>query len=197
MRGCDRTRGQALPFVALELWLIAAVAVVVLMLGARAADRARAQAAADATALAAAAGGDPDVIAAANGATIDRIQEGLEVDVVVSVGATSAAARASAPRPQWHGLDPRLQNALARAEVALGQPVAIVSGVRSRADQQRLWDQRETNPYPVAPPGTSLHELGLAVDVPLDLARRLAPLWAITGLCQPLPHSDPVHFTLC
>ena len=54
-----------------------------------------------------------------------------------------------------------------------------------------------TNPYPVAPPGTSLHESGLAVDVPLGFVPTLLAVAADAGLCQPLPETDPVHFEPC
>lgn len=45
---------------------------------------------------------------------------------------------------------------------------AITSGVRTKDEQARLYAQRATNPYPVAPPGQSEHEVGKAVDVNLD-----------------------------
>lgn len=90
-----------------------------------------------------------------------------------------------------------MSEALARAQRVLGRDIPIVSGRRSRADQERLWVDRLANPYPVALPGTSLHELGLAVDVPLDVAGQIAAISAQTGLCQPLPRSDPVHLIVC
>jgi D-alanyl-D-alanine dipeptidase len=37
--------------------------------------------------------------------------------------------------------------------------------LRTLAEQQRLWDARGSNPYPVARPGTSRHESGRAADV--------------------------------
>ena len=192
-------RGQTLPLVALVLWAAVAVAVVVAMVGARAADRARAQSGADAVALGVAADSSAtDALATANGVAVDSvIERGGEVRVDVSLGEVGAVAQAQQRRPTWVGLDPLIQDALARAEAILGVEVPIVSGLRSRAEQQRLWDARATNPYPVAPPGTSAHELGLAVDVPLATARLLVPIQGLTGLCQPLPGSDPVHFTLC
>lgn len=198
MRGCGKDRGQVLPIVALELWIVAGMALLVVLLGERAVDRARAQAGADAVALAAAA--DPSAgsaIAELNGVNIDSFRPGLTVDVVVSSGTASAAARAESNRPGWEGLDPRLVDGLRQAESLLGEPVVVVSGLRSRAEQARLWADRHNNPYPVAPPGTSLHEAGLAVDVPLHVASRLATVARRSGLCQPLPLTDPVHFTLC
>jgi LAS superfamily LD-carboxypeptidase LdcB len=75
--------------------------------------------------------------------------------------------------------------------------VPVTSGYRSPADQTRLWLDRARNPFPVAPPGTSMHERGLAVDVPLGVADRLAAVGAEAGLCRPYPVADPVHFELC
>lgn len=41
----------------------------------------------------------------------------------------------------------------------------ITSVRRSRTEQLKLWNNRARNPYPVAPPGQSLHEYGLAWDM--------------------------------
>jgi hypothetical protein len=87
--------------------------------------------------------------------------------------------------------------AIARAEALLGRPIPIVSGFRTRAEQERLWANRATNPFPVAPPGTSNHERGLAIDVPSSFVPVLRTVAPASGLCQPLPESDPVHFEPC
>ena len=42
---------------------------------------------------------------------------------------------------------------------------AVTSGLRTTAEQQALWDRRASNPFPVARPGTTLHEHGNAADV--------------------------------
>ena len=191
-------RGQSLPIVALQLWLIAAVMVMVALVGERAVTRSRAQTAADAAALAASGGGDPGLLAARNGAAIARVDDGDEVDVVTTIGDVEAAARAlRSSDAATAGLDPRLVGAIAAAEVLLGEPVPIVSGFRSRAAQEALWARRDSNPYPVARPGTSQHERGLAIDVPPGFAPRLAGVAGAVGLCRPLSVTDPVHFVLC
>ena len=197
-------RGQSLPFVALMVWAAAGVALTIALLGGRAIDAARAQAGADATALGeAAVPGSAQVLASANDVRLEAlehghgIEHGAPVEVIVSSGPMRAVAAARASRPRWNGLDERLRQALRRAELLLGEEVIVVSGYRSRADQERLWAARHANPYPVARPGTSLHELGLAVDVTLHQSVRLAAIAEATGLCQPLPLVDPVHFTLC
>jgi hypothetical protein len=68
------------------------------------------------------------------------------------------------------------------------------SGVRSTADQARLYADRANNPNPVAPPGTSLHERGLAADIGgmTPDQRAMLPQY---GLSQPVAN-DPVHVQL-
>jgi hypothetical protein len=178
-------------------------------------DRARARTAADAAALAGVADGERAArqVAGANGADLLEIdRSGDEVVVQVRVGEVEAYARARATRRppaldtggpaggaggRRAGLAPTMLAALARADGLLGRPVIVVSGLRTRSQQEALWERRATNPYPVARPGSSDHERGLAIDVPRhDVAelRRVAPA---AGLCQPLPATDPVHFIVC
>jgi hypothetical protein len=95
------------------------------------------------------------------------------------------------------GLAPAMLAALGRADALLGHAVPIASGLRTRAQQQALWDRRATNPYPVARPGTSDHETGLAVDVPRRAVPEVLGVAAAAGLCRPLPDTDPVHFVVC
>ena len=56
------------------------------------------------------------------------------------------------------------------AESLLGLRLWIISGHRSRASQQDLWERRATNPFPVARPGTSRHETRSAFDIGADFA---------------------------
>jgi hypothetical protein len=67
----------------------------------------------------------------------------------------------------------------------------LSSGVRSTADQARLYADRGNNPNPVAPPGTSRHERGLAVDIGgmTPEQRAMLPQY---GLAQPVAN-DPPH----
>ncbi len=46
-----------------------------------------------------------------------------------------------------------------------GETLHVTSGLRTVAEQQRLWDARATNSFPVARPGSSLHHEGRAADV--------------------------------
>jgi D-alanyl-D-alanine carboxypeptidase len=61
--------------------------------------------------------------------------------------------------------NPELLARLERLAAARGETFEITSGLRTTAEQQALWDRRATNPFPVARPGTSLHEHGNAADV--------------------------------
>jgi hypothetical protein len=199
-------RGSATPLLALVVVLAGGLCLVLGRLGGVANATAQAQTAADAAALAGAAEGEDAAraLARSNGARVVRldVDEG-GVEVAVRIGEVAAVARAaggapaSSGGPARRGLEPELQAALAAAERLLGTDVPVTSGWRSHADQQRLYDRRATNPYPVARPGMSAHERGRAVDVPRWLADRLALVGPRAGLCRPWPETDPVHFELC
>lgn len=95
------------------------------------------------------------------------------------------------------GLDPRL---VEWGERLLGQArtnLTITSVRRSRARQARLYRAylRGENPFPVAPPGKSAHEHGLAWDMvgPLSELRRLGRLWRRWGGSWGGAR-DPIHF---
>lgn len=192
-------------------------------LGAMSARRAHAQTAADAAALAAVAesapfgGGAPALearrFALANGATlIDCICDAGSdaAEVLVAIGDVRARARAVIdpelflPAQQTAvGLDPALAVALDELLGASAGRVSLVSGFRSVEEQRALWDaavarygSAERADDWVAPPGASMHNLGLAVDLggDLDLAVALIeeldlPLW------RPLSN-EPWHFEL-
>lgn len=70
----------------------------------------------------------------------------------------------------------------------------LSSGVRSTADQARLYAGRSNNPNPVAAPGTSRHERGLAIDIGgmTPDQRAMLPQY---GLGQPVAN-DPPHVEL-
>ena len=201
-------RGWATPLLALLVVAVGGLCLGLGRMGGVANARATAQNAADAAALAAAADGPAaaQAMAEANGAELVSVRpDGDEVQVEVRLGEVTAVARAlghpeivaGVGEAPVTGLVPELQAALAEAARLLGTPVPITSGWRSREAQQRLYDDRGTNPYPVARPGTSQHERGRAVDVPRSFAARLAAVGLRAGLCRPWPDTDPVHFELC
>ena len=212
MRWTGNERGQVLPLMTLVVVLVGGACLVLGRVGGAAVARAQAVTAADAAALAGAAAGREAASSAAgwNGARLVAYEElGNDTRVRVELGrarATARARRSGPPTPMagapgggtgMEGLNPALQGALDRAQRLLGTPVPITSGYRSRARQAALYAARASNPYPVAAPGTSRHELGLAVDVPLSFVPRLLSVAGQVGLCHPYPRTDPVHFELC
>lgn len=207
-----RERGSVAPLVALLAVMAGGLCLVLGQLGGTVQLRAAAQTAADAAALAAAAEGEDAgrALAAANGAEVLELElDEPEAQVRVRRRGVMSVARArdDVRAAAWEtlgggagsvrGLVPELRAALAEAERLLGVPVPITSGWRSRAEQQRLHDDRGSNPYPVARPGTSMHERGRAIDVLRSFAPRLAAIAAQVGLCRPWPDTDAIHFELC
>lgn len=203
-------RGQVTALMILAVALAALLLLAAGQLGRAASDRAQARTAADAAALAGAAEGEEmaEQLAEANGGRLESyaIEDG-EVVVKVSVDGVHAYSRARAVRAGGvgngvaprdpGGLAPAMAAAVARAEGMLGQPIPVASGYRSPQEQQALWDNRHNNPYPVARPGSSMHERGFAIDVPSGFVDQLLTVASAAGLCQPLPVSDPIHFELC
>ena len=86
---------------------------------------------------------------------------------------------------------------LPRVARSLGFDARVTSGYRSRAAQTRLYNRylQGLQSYPVAPPGTSDHEKGLALDVVSTNPDKLVSLLTEVGLFWAGP-SDPVHFSL-
>jgi hypothetical protein len=186
---------------------------------------ARAQIAADAAALAAAAESGPygdgapqraaRRFAELNGARLISCDcEPGATSMLVAVEREGAAARARAvldvallaPAPVvWDrpGLHPTVEMAVERLVAAAAGRVWVTSAYRSSAHQEALW-QRALARYGsperaddwVAPPGHSMHERGLAVDLGghLSLAARLVERLRLP-LHRPLAN-EPWHFEL-
>jgi hypothetical protein len=82
--------------------------------------------------------------------------------------APQAAAAAPGAYPHLDGdldANPELLRRLEALAAKRGEHFHINSGLRTYAEQMRLWNARGSNPYPVARPGTSRHETGRAADV--------------------------------
>ena len=96
---------------------------------------------------------------------------------------------------QLNGLERWLQP-YARDLVAYFPRLTITSVRRSRTDQLALWNNRHNNPYPVAPPGHSKHELGLAWDMvgPADQLALAGRVWESWGGVWGGRFDDPIHF---
>lgn len=70
----------------------------------------------------------------------------------------------------------------------------ITSVYRSYSEQLALWNNRHNNPYPVAPPGRSMHGLGRAWDMtgPSASLERAGLTWrSWGGTWSP---RDSIHF---
>lgn len=74
--------------------------------------------------------------------------------------------------------------------------VRVTSTYRSYSEQWRLWLTRYSNPYPVAPPGSSFHERGRAFDLvgPAETLDRLGALWERMGGTWGGRIGDRIHF---
>lgn len=100
-------------------------------------------------------------------------------------------------RPELDGLDTVLRAWAEALLDAAASPVTITSVRRSRTRQARLYRARQAgqHPYPVAPPGQSKHELGLAWDMIGDAGelRRLGRLWESWGGLWG-GEADRIHF---
>lgn len=209
----------------LSVFLAAVLALTGVRVAQDSAARARAQLAADSAALAAVAesgpygGGDPEIAAT----EYARMNGGLLVSCICPKGATAmqvevavdditAKARAVIepellqPREDLFvatGMHPVLRASVEKLVANSNGAVHVVSGYRSLREQQVLWTdalQRygsaEVADEWVAPPGHSMHEKGLAVDIggDLDLAAMLVEELGLP-LHRPLGH-EPHHFEL-
>lgn len=97
------------------------------------------------------------------------------------------------------GLHPSLRTIarnIPRAAAAIGFRARVTSGYRDPRKQAWLYNEylAGRTPYVVAPPGSSLHERGLAIDVVSTDTDSLVTLLTNAGLRWAGP-SDPVHFS--
>lgn len=94
-----------------------------------------------------------------------------------------------------NGLQPWLRPYAAALAAAFPR-LTITSVRRSRTQQIALWYNRHNNPYPVAPPGTSKHELGLAWDMvgPDWLLAQAGHVWESWGGRWGGRYKDSIHF---
>jgi hypothetical protein len=70
----------------------------------------------------------------------------------------------------------------------------IGSDYRSNAEQAQMYANRGSNPFPVAPPGQSMHNEGLAFDAG-DLPSRIASYLEQNGWYNGASFGDPVHYS--
>jgi hypothetical protein len=72
--------------------------------------------------------------------------------------------------------------------------VVVTSVFRSYSEQLELYRNRTKNPFPVAPPGQSYHQLGRAFDVSgrREVLVAMGQLWRSWG--GTWSERDPIHF---
>lgn len=81
-----------------------------------------------------------------------------------------------------------------------GYRVTVNSVKRSSADQARLYRQAQAglSRFPAAPPGSSMHEQGLAFDISVpghpEVLRALGAVWERAGFTWGGRFGDPIHF---
>lgn len=98
------------------------------------------------------------------------------------------------------GLHPtltKIRRNLPRVARSMGFDARVTSGYRSPKKQAWLYQRylAGLQQYPVAPPGTSDHERGLALDVVSTDTEKLVSLLTAAGLSWAGP-ADPVHFSM-
>ncbi len=98
-------------------------------------------------------------------------------------------------------LQPLAMTAFKKAERQAGRQIPVVQSYRSCAEQRMACKGICGDPNgcagTCAPPGKSWHQLGAAIDVEqagIDDGRIVSAL-KTSGWCQPLPGSDPGHFS--
>lgn len=94
-------------------------------------------------------------------------------------------------------LQPWAQWLVSLAPSAGARTCRVTSAKRSRAKQRSLYDRflRGQSHYPVAPPGSSQHEYGLAWDMvtePYSALYTLGKWWKEVG--GSWSRKDPIHF---
>ena len=94
------------------------------------------------------------------------------------------------------GLAQALQQAAAEYNQITGKTVEVTSAVRDSAKQAELYQayMNGSSKFPAAPPGTSKHEKGLAVDISQGVADEMDRMGLLKkyGLSRPVAN-DPVH----
>jgi D-alanyl-D-alanine dipeptidase len=84
-------------------------------------------------------------------------------------------------------------NAAERELERMGIHMDVTSAGRTYQDQARLYAERGSNPNPVAPPGTSNHEGGNAVDLANASDPRVERVMNKDGFYRDVS-GDPVHY---
>lgn len=102
----------------------------------------------------------------------------------------------TSPRP-WHkGMHNEMVKIIQQVELHLNVPIKMTTATRSRAEQTCLWHKLGQDRSRVAPPGTSKHEFGVAIDVEKSTYQRFDKTLRQFGLCTPVA-GEPWHYEPC
>lgn len=132
---------------------------------------------------------------------VPTLQDAINRAAMNPTDVIMAASGGRLRQDQAAGLQPdaarQLASAIAEATAAGLNPV-VTEAFRTFADQTALYLNRASNPNPVAQPGTSAHEKGVAVDISIkgmsaDELRTLKDIMEKYGFNQPVAN-DPVHW---
>ena len=99
----------------------------------------------------------------------------------------------------WHeGLNNNLVAAIQRIELHLGREVPLATAYRTYEEQSCLYNRYAGTSQPVAAPGQSNHNRGLAVDVDRTWlnSSNYREIFRQYSLCETVSN-DPGHFELC
>jgi D-alanyl-D-alanine dipeptidase len=139
------------------------------------------------------------------GSYIDQIDSGIKGPSLLrrfgmAIGAVGAGPGAGLTGKDISGLSPGLAQALQQAAAEYnqitGKTVEVTSAVRDSAKQAELYQAYVSgkSKFPAAPPGSSKHERGLAVDISQAVADDMDRMGLLKkyGLSRPVAN-DPVH----
>jgi D-alanyl-D-alanine dipeptidase len=151
------------------------------------------------------AGGGAGGGGAGGGSYIDQIDSGIKGPSLLrrfgmAIGAVGAGPGAGLTGKDISGLSPGLAQALQQAAAEYnqitGKTVEVTSAVRDSAKQAELYQAYVSgkSKFPAAPPGSSKHERGLAVDISQAVADDMDRMGLLKkyGLSRPVAN-DPVH----
>lgn len=132
---------------------------------------------------------------------VPTLQDAISRATASPADTIMAASNGRLRTDQVSGLQKDMASQLAAAiteAAAAGLSPVVTEAFRTYADQAALHANRASNPYPVAKPGSSAHEAGVAVDISLkgmsgDQLRILKEIMDKYGFSQPVAN-DPVHW---
>jgi hypothetical protein len=117
----------------------------------------------------------------------------IDLDAISSAVNQAVGGKASKGKASIDDLSSDFSARVAQMQAAykqqFGTDLPITSGRRTTEQQRQLYENRGSNPYPVAAPGTSQHETGNAIDIPKSVPDSFL---AQFGLHRP-NKKDPVH----